>query len=687
MIRSRLHLCLLILLISQLFRYGRADETPLFQRPARNEVSRRLQTRAVFLVQQGQTAEALQLTEQAVRVAPFSARAHYNFACLQALSRQPDQALESLKLAVELGFRDVTTLKQDPDLATLRGRPEYAAVVEAAQKPLPAPEPRPGEFDGDIAWVGPENTAWNESTNLLRTAFRWQRPEKPAPVARENGDVAQKLSQWFASGTAAGHFGDLYDNWDRDHSALDCGPFPQLHRVEYRPSIARDTGYGLQNRILHGGVVFGNSSTANTDARFWRSNSRQAYGDAGSMLCLTVQYFQNHLYVYPEHRDHDPGHNGPDGYGDVFPANTPYLLTSQGSSGSDLPILKALACTLAAFQPEVKQRIVAAGLMAPTLQSLVRSTYGACRQPSDYFTGLAHPSVFEGTQIDPARMIEVAHQMTVDTIPPLARLRIESQDRGLVGRDYFDIGDRETLFDTPCAIARIGRSVQFERKMILSAQDSADIQKRPLKFRWEILRGDPTRISVKPLDEAGTRAELTIGWHPRRPTYPESAIESNRVDIGVFAHNGSTWSAPAFVSWLFLDNEEREYDKHQRIQSVTYHGGTDSGNYVDPLIQTPKTWKDTYHYSADGTLTGWTRTRPGAEAPPPEEFTRDGALVLTRDDRGRAVTAQAVRYAEELRSGGLPCLTQSPGDEIWRYAYAGDKDLIGKVVSKEKRTP
>ena len=151
----------------------------------------------------------------------------------------------------------------------------------------------------------------------------------------------------------------------------------------------------------------------------------------------------------------------------------------------------------------------------------------------------------------------------------------------------------------------------------------------------------------------------------------------------MFAHNGAAWSAPAFVSWYFLDNEERVYDDVGRIRSVIYHGGSDAGNYVDPLIQTPKTWKDAYRYTEDGRLIGWTRSRDGEAKDKPEQFTADGGLVIEQDDQGRALTAREVRYVAQPGDKQLPILVQLLGDKLWRYAYDKAEDLIGRIVSRE----
>jgi tetratricopeptide (TPR) repeat protein len=663
-----------------------AEESSVFRRPVLAEQSQELQLRGVHLARLGQVPSAVQTLQEAVRIAPFSALARYNLACMYAKSGQPDESLATLKRAVELGFRDTSIISKDPDLDSLRERPEFLEIADEAKKPFEPSTLKPSQFENGIAWVGPENTVWEELTNMLRTRFEWKQPEKPRSIILEHGEVGNRLRKWFSEGTAAGNFGDLYDNCDRDHSNLKYLQFPQLHRIEYRPEILADAPQGLQNRLLHGGVVIGNSSTSLVNSPIWRSNPRMAYLIPSSMTALTRQYFHNHLYVYPEHHDHDPGRDGSEteGNGDVYPANTPYLLISQGSSYTDQPFLDALACTLAAFRPTVKKRLAETGLIAPSLQQIFRTTYKLVKKPEDYFTGIAHPSVFDGSQIDSLKMVEAAHAMTDETIPPVARIRVEQQDRSIVGRDYFDVMDREQMFDTPCSIARIGRSLKYRRQMIVTARESFDLNQTPLKFRWVVLRGDESLISIKPLDEAGSRADITVAWHPRRKIHPNSPMESNRVDIGVFAYNGTVWSAPSFITWFFLDNEDREYDDQGRILSVAYHGGEDKSHYVDPLIQTPKTWKDDYHYADDGRLIGWTRTRDRGADQKIEKFTADGYLVIEEDADGRAVAAQSVHYVLQAEEKSLPKLLQQLGGEILGVSYVDSNDKIGKVISREK---
>ena len=69
---------------------------------------------------------------------------------------------------------------------------------------------------------------------------------------------------------------------------------------------------------------------------------------------------------------------------------------------------------------------------------------------------------------------------------------------------------------------------------------------------------------------------VIVPWHQRRPIVEGSALESNRVDIGVFVHNGEYYSPPAFLTYLFLDHEARTYDPSGRLLEIGYgQGGPD----------------------------------------------------------------------------------------------------------------
>jgi len=406
---------------------------------------------------------------------------------------------------------------------------------------------------------------------------------KDQPITTTQGELGNLLRKWWQEGTAAGNVGDLYDNRDGGHSDLNTKPYPQLRRIVYSPEDVKLRRHWAAQRTTLPFVVFGNSSTS---APFLQggSNVRMYYSSPVGLQLLYNHYTHNNIYIYPEHRDHDPGRNGQnDGYGDAYPTNTPYLLTSQGSSGSDQPFMRAIPYTLAAFRPEVKKKLTETGLLMPTLQMILRSTNKHLQDPKEYLTGKAHPTVFEGSWVNDLAMVKLAHAIELDALPPMVQIKVIEEDEPKPGQDFFEPRPvlSERLVDTPAVVARIVRGKDYLRRMVVSAEGSYDVNKRPLTFTWVVLRGDAGRIKIRPTNDAQSVVELVVPYHARRPISPGSPMESNRVDIGVFAHNGVHHSAPAFITYFSLDSEARTYDDKGRILEIGHGMGEIRWNVTD----------------------------------------------------------------------------------------------------------
>jgi tetratricopeptide (TPR) repeat protein len=78
---------------------------------------------------QGRVAEGLKMDRKLVRLQPANATAHYNLACSLALSKRRADALRTLRRAVQLGYRDLDWMLQDPDLDGLKNHQEFHALV------------------------------------------------------------------------------------------------------------------------------------------------------------------------------------------------------------------------------------------------------------------------------------------------------------------------------------------------------------------------------------------------------------------------------------------------------------------------------------------------------------------------------------------------------------------------------
>ncbi len=429
--------------------------------------------------------------------------------------------------------------------------------------------------------------------------------ESSAPVLGPNARAMghRVLWQLIFEGRAAGNDGDLYENRDHGHSSLLPEAHPQLTHVTY-DAAARAAGldYGLAGPVIFEAPLIGNSSTA-VKGPLWRSQARLALTRDNGPLHLYQNYLAGQIYVYPEHRDHDLE------YGDLIPANTPYFLISQGSSGSDQPHLEALAMILAAFRPETKAFLHANQLLAATIQMVFRRSLTSVRSRSVYLSGQAHPSVVAKDQINLVRMVQLANALMPETIPPMVRLSVLSETLAIEGIDYFGEGLSERLFDTPSAIARIWRGHGAHRSMIISAEATRDPNGGSPTFDWRVLRGDPARTKIEPLDDRGLRARITLDWQLPRAVAGQPDILSSRVDIGIFARSGSHDSAPGLISVLLPRHETRRYalgpDGEVRIASLDRR--VPPGGYADPALFPVADWRDTYRHGPDGMLLGWER--------------------------------------------------------------------------------
>ncbi|MEO1979459.1 MAG: hypothetical protein ABGZ24_02965 [Fuerstiella sp.] len=659
-----------------------ADADSVFAKPRRQQLVDQIRREVTALFRQKQFAAAELRCAALVQLVPEDPTGHYNLACALARQDRPDAAMTSLRTSVAKGLRSPRHLNEDSDFESLRLRDDWQKLINAAEKPF-EPELKPAtisprEIDGGMAMVAESNAAWDPRSRRLLTFFRDERKHADAgEIATGSDQASTLLRRWHEQQSAAGHVGVLYDNHDNDHSVLDRKLYPQLARTRYSPAARQHKVHnGLQCLLHFNGIVLGNSSTAIVSGPFWRSQPRLAYCDSQSTAILATQYFGNHVYFYPEHRDYDPGTNGASGYGDVYPANTPYLVISQGSSGTDRVFMDAFAATLAAFRTDVRSMLERKAALMPCLQMIFRSCNRQVRASADYLTGIAHPPVFSGDQVNKLKMVKMAHDLRPESLPPVAILEVIEEDQFQVGTDYFEAGPREKLFTTPAAIARVCRSVQQTYHMTVSAQKSFDLNQQPLNWRWVVLQGDPALVDMQPQDEKSSVVSISVKHHERQPIRPDSKMESSRVDIGVFANNGTHFSAPAIISFWWPTNDTRQYSPDGRILAVEYRTQADGGAYADPMLVTGRNWTDRYQYDGSNRLIGWDRVR-GERT---EHFSRHGYLVTGTDSLGRPLQAVEIGYAVKTRKDAAPTLVQQTGERRFTYVYGSQDDLVGTVT-------
>jgi len=407
-------------------------------------------------------------------------------------------------------------------------------------------------------------------------------------VTTRTDPVGTLLNEWFAAGSAAGLAHLQYENRDHAHSPLPAGLYPQLtlyQATEEEKAQKKDVALMDVVRDL---PTIGNCSMA-APVESGGSLPRHYQLLPPGNLFLARQYLQNQLYVYPEHFDHDPGFNGIGGYGDLFVLNTPALLISQGSSFTDMPFVQALLATAAAFPPDTQRLLISKRLLSPTLQSIFRHANRQVKTDADYYTGTAHPPVFDSSQIDEEKMIGAAHAMLPAAIPPVALLRVLEETPWTPGQHYFeaDPAPAYKVSDSPVSIARIFRGNTDTYDIIVSAEKSVEVSGRPIQLRWHLLQGDPRTVRME-LGKGGTIAKIRVRWSP--PTFPAPGLQSHRIDIGVFASNGLNVSAPAIISIYMLPNEVHFYDDQGHLTEIYYQAH--NPHLGLPLTDTDPRWLD-----------------------------------------------------------------------------------------------
>lgn len=86
------------------------------------------------LTLKGRYAEGLLIDKRLVTLRPDDPLAHYNLACSLALLKKPEQALKTLRRAVELGYRDFRYMREDRDLDSIRHDPRFRQLLREYEK-------------------------------------------------------------------------------------------------------------------------------------------------------------------------------------------------------------------------------------------------------------------------------------------------------------------------------------------------------------------------------------------------------------------------------------------------------------------------------------------------------------------------------------------------------------------------
>lgn len=629
--------------------------------------------------------EATEICAKGVELLPDDPVWRYNLACAYSRQGRKTPAFDSLKKAVELGYRAADQIKNDPDLESLRGDPRFDAILAAAANPgqeaaQAQKHLRPAQgIMGSTLVLKEENLDWHFDSMCFMAALSLSLPKSlvatgqvksadPAGVRRwcaqkYAGPAKDKISKWLVEGTASGNAGDLYFNRDRDpapngapHSMLAFSKFPLSVSLRMEEKAhARGFDRNIPNMMLPG-PVFGNASLAMTHGPLRRSLPRMVLTNPAEAQRMQSLYLSNQFWVFPAHKDYS-SQLGDDRFSSVSPA----FLVSEGSSWSDLPFLEAAMAASAAMKPDVKSYILKHRLMGPVMQRLIRRSLVASED--EYLTPAAHPTAFSRSALNAAKVVDLAHSMTVaDVSPvPLFSLMIAKNDRSaglkIPGADYPDILP-EYVPAAPLTVSAgiVLRGCDAIRKFDFCAVPSVDFAEK-LEFKWVLVHGRTEAVKIEVSsngytaligNEAGGAGRMRNSSLARITIDHRELLSGERVDVACFIRRpGGAWSAPSFISFSSVAQEQRSWRPDGKIAEIDY---TNPCNfYSDPLIALPRKWIDVFDYDSNGNMTGWRRKVNGEVV---AEFNEKGERVINRLKR----VFVKVRYIPRV-SGDLQELT------------------------------
>ncbi|MBO7721235.1 MAG: hypothetical protein J6T01_02400 [Kiritimatiellae bacterium] len=484
----------------------------IWEYPARFNEHSRLRRQFVAAARSGDTAAMASACRKGVELLPEDPTWRYNLACSLAYFKgSEDEAFDELKKAIDYGFRDCAAIASDTDLKRLEKFPRYKDMLAYAERmkdsavtagPMAAVE-FTGTF-GTPVTLGPSNVVWNFDFGCFDAKM------KLAPASSD---------PWV---------GDLYVNRDGGHSYLNVKAYPGITPVRFsKDSDAYHAAANMAN-TLYPYPVFGNCSRAWTTGPYWRSIPRMMTTMESSAIGRMVKfYLSNQTWVYPANADIAPiGTNG-----DVFASIAPYWMTTAGRSWSDLPYLRAALDASRAFHPNVKAELVRRGLLAPTIQTIIRKSLKGVKTEADYLTARAHPTALPPNGVESARLKAAAKALAVEAIPPLAVVSVAADPVDKPGQWP------ELTYGSAFAWAYVLRADQLKRVFTVTARGAEE-------FAFVKTHGSGIDVKIEKLKP--NVAKVTIDRRGMSPT--------NRVDITVVGRNRKTgWGAPSYVCFARMD--------------------------------------------------------------------------------------------------------------------------------------
>lgn len=610
---------------------------------------------------------------------------YYNLACALAVQGKTDAAFEAFEQAVAAGYGTAggaEHAQRDSDLASLTNDVRFAALCAAmdADGRTSVKEPRQfAEEAGGFVRLSEENVHFAlrdamYSVHLLTSNecpvvyvnHHENHPDIPCEglinviypkeAHEERRDVA---------------FADIYFlNFDRSH---------RLNEPSYCPTVVA-SGWAFEDDWLNG--------STSIPAGYGLSSANAGRG-------CQLLFEHNVLGVYSAAADYWT--DGIDRFMGWYPGCIAY---AGGPEEAD----KFVALFRDVVRALPKELRSGAALLA---LNLIRHGQKCVKTEADFMSGKAQRPVLRFADIDAKKVVDAAAGMSAEAPLPITPFLDQEKTKSLSGLPVMDLWDAP--YDHPFHAMSACHAAFFARGGERTFCCTAGLcPVKQGKLVWKVLQGDEKKVRIFPKAEDMSEIRLEVDYHKVFDVTLSDGTKqkTSRVDVGCFlVDTNGVASVPAIVSIYFMPNETREFDKDGRLVSIDY-AKRQIERYCPNLC--PKgDWKDVFHWTDDGQLSGWTRTyADGPGGVKTNEFTREGLVIDTRDALGRPkdvhrsmrstwmqtleptnMTGDAAveqlawcGHRHDYRNGDFAKMTLA-----WQYTYENDADRFGKPSPKKPK--
>ncbi len=611
---------------------------------------------------------------------------YYNLACTLARQKKTDAAFEALEQAIAAGYNHVAYMKEDSDLARLRKDARFgklAAAAETIAEHWNEPRETAKVADGMLS-LTEDNVYYvlDDRSYLVKVETDIVRPVVYLDHNAKHRDPPK--------GTIGVKFAKAFRDARRDIGSAN------IHFVDVRNGkcipvvLASDCAYE-ENRL---------NKSMSIPADF-------AFGGEGAQCEIRHFDVANTLGIYTAASDY-----GIDGI-DRFVGNFPACLAHSGGVEEANKFVRLCADIVENLPGDLRDNASAIAL------NVIRRAQKCVTNEATFMSGIAQRPVLSFKDIDREKAIAMVRTNACVRFPLTPYFK--DADLSFAATPVSDLWnepyDRPHLASTchnQVFVATWGeRTASFKVEMSeIQELIEAGLATNGWRYVWKVLQGDEKKVRIAAEADDASKARIEVDYHRAfdAPLVGGRTIKTSRVDIGCFLlDERGRASLPAIMSVYFNPNETREYGADGRLVSIDYTRRQIAG--WRPQLCAKGKWKDVFHYTKDGKLTGWTRLAPQENGGvTTNKFTREGLVVMTRDALGRprdvrrdmtmewtqdfgGASFTGKEYSAHVAAKGIeydrldhpPCGKENPTTLAWQYAYSNDKDIFGKPSPKPCR--